>query len=213
MGQKLMAELKQYRLTLGFVSVGFLALGILFAVMRADALIKIMMIFGIVVAASGAVMLLTYFLRDKKNNSSTTLNRWSGGVLGLCEGVVLVVIGAVILVNPSAFAGLFPLFLGIYLILMGAVALLLGWSMNLAGEPGAKGMLIFGGVLAVLGLVMAFNPFRTLSWIALLLGIGMIVGGVVGLVLVVFVSFESKRILRLDQKDSIPAEYRDLDKK
>lgn len=204
MGRKLAEELQRYRLSLGLISVGFLALGILFIVMREQAVVRIMMIFGIVVAAAGGIALVTYFLRDKKNGGSTAQ---------LLMGIAITVLGLVILINPTAFAEMFPLFLGIFLILMGAVSILLGWAMNLMQENGAKAMLIFGGVLALIGVVLAMNPFRALSWLALLMGILMALAGVLGIGIVVVVSIESKKILRLPEKGSISAEYRDVDRK
>ena len=204
MGRKLAEELQRYRLSLGLISVGFLALGILFIVMREQAVVRIMMIFGIVVAAAGGITLVTYFLRDKKNGGSTAQ---------LLMGIAITVLGLVILINPTAFAEMFPLFLGIFLILMGAVSILLGWAMNLMQENGAKAMLIFGGVLALIGVVLAMNPFRALSWLALLMGILMALAGVLGIGIVVVVSIESKKILRLPEKGSIAAEYRDVDRK
>ena len=204
MGQKLAEELRRYRWSLGGVSVGFMALGVLFIVMRADALVKIMMIFGIVVAATGGATLLAYFLRDKRNHGSTTQ---------LLMGIAIAALGVAIILNPAALAEMFPLFLGIFIILMGAVALLLGWSMNLSQENGAKGMLVFGGVLALAGLVLAMNPFKTLSWLALLLGILMILAGLLGIAIVTVISVESKKILRLEAPKASAGEAQELDKK
>ena len=204
MGRKLAEELQRYRLSLGLISVGFLALGILFIVMREQAVVRIMMIFGIVVAAAGGIALVTYFLRDKKNGGSTAQ---------LLMGIAITVLGLVILINPTAFAEMLLMFLGIFLILMGEVSILLGWAMNLMQENGAKAMLIFGGVLALIGVVLAMNPFRALSWLALLMGILMALAGVLGIGIVVVVSIESKKILRLPEKGSISAEYRDVDRK
>ena len=68
MGRKLAEELQRYRLSLGLISVGFLALGILFIVMREQAVVRIMMIFGIVVWVF-VIAGLILFIKDFKKMS------------------------------------------------------------------------------------------------------------------------------------------------
>lgn len=205
MGDKIMERLRKYRLGFALLSLGFIVVGILFLAMRENAFVKIAGIFGLVIFVIGGVMLLSYFLKGKDEGSSH---------MQMALSVLVAVLGLLMMIFPGGFAGLFSLFLGIYMIIMGAAAAQIGYCRRAAGGSGNLASIIFGGVLVVLGLVMAINPFKAMAWFATLIGVVMIICGVMGIGLEIYYSQSVKKIsvYKLNQAGERPIEvdYKDV---
>ncbi len=196
MKEKSFAVLKKYRLSFSLLSLAVLIVGILFLVMKENAFLSLASIFGALIVLVGGVMILTYLLKEHEKNSRIQL------VLSLW-----------IILSPGTFASLLSLVLGLYLILVGASIAQIGYSMR---EIEGKQIFsfIFGGVMVVLGLIMALNPFRAMAWFATFIGVVMILAGIIGLGTEIYLSWASKKIRlyieRTGGSGPIQAEYKDI---
>ena len=197
------AVLKKYRLSFSLLSLAVLIVGILFLVMKENAFLSLASIFGALIVLVGGVMILTYLLKEHEKNSR----------LQLVLSIAVAALGLWIILSPGTFASLLSLVLGLYLILVGASIAQIGYSMR---EIEGKQIFsfIFGGVMVVLGLIMALNPFRAMAWFATFIGVVMILAGIIGLGTEIYLSWASKKIRlyieRTGGSGPIQAEYKDI---
>lgn len=94
--------------------------------------------------------------------------------LGGCE----ILLGLFALVRPTTMLSLLPIFLGATLVVSGAIRLQRAFDLQRAGHGAWKTVLILGAVVAVLGLLMLIDPFKTAKVLLVLLGISMVINAI-----------------------------------
>ena len=139
----------------------FTIFGVMLLFFTSESIKTILVYFGIVMLAGGAVMLLTGI-----NN----IRRDKAGAMILVESIVAVAIGIGLIFFPEVFAKLFLIMIGIWAIIIGIVQLVI--MVNIKGEIANKNILLINGLLTIaLGAVLLFNPFLWAIFLVKMIGV------------------------------------------
>ena len=141
-------------------SIAFLALGI-FIIVKPDTTLEIIAnIIGVFIIVAGLGGVLSYF-KNKEN----------GGIFTLTYGIVSLVAGCVLILNPQAVIKVLPFILGIFFCIGGCVKL--QYAIDLKQYKASKwyGTLIIAIVTIVCGVLFIVNPFEGAKTIMRVTGI------------------------------------------
>ena len=136
--------------------------------------IKTMLLyFGIVMLAGGAIVLLAGINNIRQDKS---------GAMILVESIVAMAIGIALIFFPQASTAIFLIMIGIWAIIIGIVQLVI--IVNIKGPIVQKNLMLINGLLTIaLGAVLLFNPFQ---WAVILVKIIGVFAALFGILLVYF---------------------------
>ncbi len=141
-------------------SIAFLALGI-FIIVKPDTTLEIIAnIIGVFIIVAGLGGVFSYF-KNKEN----------GGIFTLTYGIVSLVAGCVLILNPQAVIKVLPFILGIFFCIGGCVKL--QYAIDLKQYKASKwyGTLIIAIVTIFCGILFIVNPFEGAKTIMRVTGI------------------------------------------
>jgi uncharacterized membrane protein HdeD (DUF308 family) len=138
----------------------FTIFGFLILFFTEEAIKTILLYFGVLMLAGGAVMLLAGI-----NN----IRRDKAGAMILVESIVAMAIGIALVFFPEASVAVFLIMIGIWIIIMGIIQLVI--IVNIRGEIANKNLLLINGLLTIaLGAVLLFNPFQWALFLIKIIG-------------------------------------------
>ena len=133
-------------------AVVYIAFGI-FAVIEPEMLFQsIVYVVSIYLAILGILGIFSGFRAKKETDT------YGGSFI---SGIFLIIAAAIILFFAPAIASIFPFFLGILIVINAVYQLINAVNAKNAGASGF-GWIIFSLILAVLGIILIFNPFSSL---------------------------------------------------
>lgn len=153
-------------------SILFLALG-LFLFFRPEGTINLISsIIGILLLMNGGITLINYFRNDIYSNYK----------IELIYGIIAVIAGFVLILNPSAIVSVLPFILGIYFVISGVFKLTYVFDI----KNGKGGMPIFSLIVSILmilcGILFIMNPFGGAIAITKTIGIFMSIYAVLDII-------------------------------
>lgn len=158
----------------------FILFGILILFFTQEFIKTLLLYFGIVMFAGGAVLLLAGI-----NN----IRRDRAGAMILVESIVALATGIALVFFPQVSVAIFLIMIGIWAIIIGIIQLVI--LVNLRGVMKEKNMLLLNGLLTIaLGIALLFNPFQ---WAVILLKAIGLAAALFGVLLVYF-SFVLRRV-------------------
>ena len=92
-------------------------------------------------------------------------------------GVALVALGAFLLVSPRFIVSIIPAALGIYILVDSVSAIKRALDMKALGYSKWWASLASALVLSLFGALMVFNPFKAMSTLVLVIGLGLVFDG------------------------------------
>ena len=138
----------------------FTLFGVLMLFFTQDFLKTMLLYFGMVMLAGGAVMLLAGI-----NN----IRRDKAGAMILVESIVAMAIGIALIFFPQASAAVFLIMIGIWAVIIGIIQLVI--MVNIKGEIANKNLLLINGLLTIaLGVILLFNPFQWALFLIKIIG-------------------------------------------
>jgi uncharacterized membrane protein HdeD (DUF308 family) len=136
--------------------------GLWFLLAPEESVRSVTIVFGLIILVSGAFEIYTAFNRRK-----TVINYLSfvwGGLLNVVLGVLLIL-------NPETILWVISLLIGIWLIFKGGEQINRGFKLKKNKNPNWSRQVVFGVVLLVLGIVIIWHPeiigFSIALWAAL----------------------------------------------
>lgn len=113
--------------------------------------------------------------------------RYSGGMV---VGVILIILGIIIFVRAEAIISIIPMIFGIIILISGILKL--QQSIDLARMKVSKWSTVLVTALLniVLGGIIIFNPFSTVTTLLQLVGIGLIYSGISDIIATLYVSHQ-----------------------
>ena len=160
----------------------FLLFGLLILFFTQEVIKTILMYFGIVMLAGGAILLLAGVNNIRRDKSAAMI---------LVEAVAAIAIGIALILFPQASMSLFLIMIGIWAIIIGIIQLVI--IVNVKGTVPGKNLLLVNGLLTVaLGVALLFNPFQWAVFLVKIIGFFAALFGV----LLVYFSFVLRRLKR-----------------
>lgn len=140
-----------------------------------------------IAAAIFLLMGLTQIIGYLRNDPGE--GRYSGGMV---IGVIFVILGIIIFIRAEAIISIIPIIFGIVILISGILKL--QQSIDLARMNVSKWSTVLATALLniVIGAVIIFNPFSTVTTLLQLVGIGLIYSGISDIIATLYVSHQIK---------------------
>jgi uncharacterized membrane protein HdeD (DUF308 family) len=180
--------LRQMKTGMMFLSVGYIAVGLLLLCLPQASLRWICYAFGAVILISGAVNLIRYFSAKGKGIRAPFM---------IVSGVTAMALGVFLLLSPEFVLSILPVVFGLFIVVDGAIRV--ESSIELAKVHAGKWwVLLLLGLLSIcLGLLVILHPFDAVIGVTMLSGILLVVEGALNLVCVMYGSMELHALARL----------------
>ena len=130
----------------------------------------IIRILGIILLVGGILAFIGYYTRGHGDYVAMG----PGSYMTLFGGILSVIAGAVILIRPITILTIFPIIMAILILLTGLLNLARALDFKNKAFPSWKLTLGFAIVTIILGLVIFFNPFKTLEWHVRIIGLSLL---------------------------------------
>lgn len=167
-----------------FSSIVFLILGI-FLVFRTEGTINLISsVIGIILLLNGGLSLINYF----KNEINSAYR------VELIYGIIAIIAGFVLILNPSAILSVLPFILGIYFVVSGIIKLKYAIDIKNQKIKAPIISMIVPILMIVCGLLFVINPFGGVVAITQVIGIFLIVYSCLDIVNYCFIKKEIKEI-------------------
>ncbi|MEG1986999.1 MAG: DUF308 domain-containing protein [Bacilli bacterium] len=142
-------------------SILFIIVGILLMIEPAAVITAISMIVGIAIIIAGIFAFLKYF----RNTDVRDIFKFD-----LIYGVICVLAGSLLIVNPKAVASILPLVLGIWMIINSIIKMQYAFSLKEYKSDGWIATLIIAVITLGLGILFIFNPFKGATLLMQIIG-------------------------------------------
>lgn len=179
--------LKSVKTRLVLLSVAVIAVGVLFVLRPGTSGQLICYLVGGALCLAGVVRFIVYFLGDF---------RQSFGSFDLVRGTALVLCGGYILLRPELLYGILTTAFGLFLVVDGVLKLQYAIDLYRMKARGWWSVLAVALLMAVLGVVVLFNPFAAMVTLMTFLGCTLIADGVLDLLAIAYVHMVARRVER-----------------
>ena len=150
--------MKKYDL---LTSIVLLILGIILLFVPGGIITTIIRIFGIIILILGVLSVLSSS-KNKKNNTD------------LVYGILIIILGIVFVSNPEVIASIIPFILGVWIIIKSLFKLQFISTLKTTSTDYIK-PLVINIITLILGITLAFNPFKGAETLVRIIGIFLIV--------------------------------------
>lgn len=184
--------LNEFKNNFIFVSIAFFVLGILLVVFPEISGLVISYICATALTVIGIIHIADYF---RKKNGEIFYN------FTLARGIIEVVIGIFIFIQPKVFLSIFPIVLGIIVLIDGVIKVQNAINLKRCGNSTWWSVLALAVIGIILGALMIINPFTSTKVLFIFLGIALIVSAVSDIYTVIKISNRIKDIKKnIDDK-------------
>lgn len=179
-------QFNKYMLVNLLVSILIIILGLILFINPSIAIKTVSWLIGLVFLLVGSLSIYSYMKKDRIN--LFTFN--------LIYGVISIVVGLLVILNPFAIANILTISLGIWLIISGGLKVNYGVRLKNIKEQ-SWALTLFVGVISMLfGLMVILNPFSKLV-IVEVIGLFLIVYGIIDLTDIILLKKRAKNFIKL----------------
>ncbi len=190
--QKLMKSFYKSSLV---TSIILLVIGLLLFFKSQEAIIGLSYIIGTILVVLGIVAIIMFF----KESSEDIKND-----LNIVYGIVSLILGILVIVNPNAIAKLIPFIVGIIILINSAIKITYALEAKEDGNDVWKSSLIMALISLLCGIIILFNPFETSVVVFKIIGAFTIIYSVLDIIYMFEIKKEVKDIKK-DVKEIINA--------
>ncbi len=183
--QKLM---KSYYKSSLITSVVLLLIGILLLFKSTDTIIALSYILGSILVIIGIVGIVNFF----KESSANIFND-----LNIVYGIISIILGILVIMNPTAIATFIPFVVGIGILVNSAIKLTYSMEAKNNGEDIWKSSLILSVISALCGILILFNPFETSLAVFKIIGAFIVVYAILDIVYMIQIKKDFKNAKEL----------------
>lgn len=151
-------------------SVGLAILGVLLIFESEATIVSISYIIGGILVAMGILGGMKYFYSKSKN------------YMDVVYGIITVILGIVVILNPQAIASIIPFIMGVLIIISSVTKLQYSHTLNQHQNSLWKQTLILSIITLIFGLVLVFNPFKGAVFLTRIVGGILLVYGILDII-------------------------------
>ena len=148
-------------------------LGLVLVIKSEETITAISYLVGGALITLGIVAFIKFFKNSEKNIPDN---------FDIIYGIVTIVFGIFIIINPKLVASIIPFVLGAWILFKSAFKVAYGFELKGKNSPIWKPTLITSGISAIVGIVILFNPFKTASIVFMLIGLALIAYGIMDII-------------------------------
>lgn len=174
----------------GFVvsSALYVLLGIVLIRFPDQSLRTVCYFFGGVTLIYGLIRVITYFVQKREGFLFLT---------DVVAGIILTGIGIFLLLTPEVVISIIPFIIGLLILFHSIMKIQRALQLKRVNYEKWWSMLILSLITAVLGALIIYNPFKTVSMMVRAIGIVLIVDGVINLASIFFTAHTVKKMTKI----------------
>ena len=166
-----------------------LVIGLLLFIRPESTLSLISYVFGGILVVIGTNSLINYYKgREYVSNFE------------LVYGVLSVLGGLVLILNPKAIASLIPFILGVWIVISSLIKLKYSWNLNSSKTKTGMISLIITVLTLILGVILIFNPFEGAVFITKMIGLFLLIYSILDIVQSIIIKRDIKDLIIEDEK-------------
>ncbi len=169
---------KNFKREVLLLAAAMIVSGLLFIIFPESSVSIICYIIGVALVLWGVMRLVGYF-----NETAEIF-----GSFGLMQGLALMIGGIVIIARPQIISGMITTVFGIALIVDALLKLQYAFDLFKIKAKHWYIVLALAAVMAILGLLVIFNPFKAASVLAVFAGISLVCDGISDIASVLYIS-------------------------
>lgn len=181
-----------------FTSIILFVLGLLLVFESEITISTISYIIGAILIAAGVYALFRFF--SHKENMSSVMG------LDVLYGVVTIILGILIVINPHAIAKILPIVLGIAIIISSSNKIQYAFNLKNDDNDLWKTTMIIAIVSTICGVVLLFNPFAGAVLIMKIVGIFIIIYSVLDFISTVIIKRNVNEFKTVIESQTVEAE-------
>lgn len=143
-------------------SLSLAFVGLMLVIASKQIIITISYIIGAILISFG-VMGMINFIRKLNNDDKNAFD--------LIYGIFTIILGVLVIKNPTAIASIIPFVFGIFIIITSSIKLLYAFSVKDTGSNLWKSTIVFSILNTIFGLLLIFNPFQGAQVLTQIIGI------------------------------------------
>ena len=145
----------------------------LFLIFKPDTSLNVIFIcLGCFLLILGIIHTISYFTSPKEYKVVS---------FELIEGILCIILGFVLIFNPTIIKAFLPIIIGSWMIINGVIKLQFAFNLKSADNTSWKIVLILSFVTLALGIIMVINPFATLSLLTMICGITLLISELINI--------------------------------
>lgn len=148
-------------------SLLYVTVGTLMVIFPVSVIKSLCYTIAIIIIVMGVVKIISFLLKEQQEGFART---------GLASGIIFIAIGAFIAIRSEVIISVIPFVLGILILFSGISKLQYALQLRKYSKDN-NAMLITSVINIVLGIVLAFNPFRAAKLMLIIMGVCMIMTG------------------------------------
>lgn len=161
-----MKYIKEIKKSILVTDLIYIMIGLIMAIIPGFLSNFICYVMGIIIVLFGSTRILRYIELKKKTNLSNIM---------LVIGIIALILGIVIIVNPEGVTSIIPFIIGIYVFVLGLTKINQALEFRENNYNGWSPTMISAVLLLLLGIIVIFNPFEALTVVIRLVGIAFII--------------------------------------
>ena len=142
-------------------ALALVVLGILLIFESEATIVTISYVIGGILVAIGVLALLKFY-KEVKENDDTGMD--------LVYGIISIILGIVVIINPKAFASIIPIIMGLLIILNSGTKLQYSIELKKNNNNLWKSTMILSLISTLCGVLLIFNPFKGAAFLTRLIG-------------------------------------------
>jgi uncharacterized membrane protein HdeD (DUF308 family) len=167
------SEMKNLRWNALLGAALYIAFGLVCIILPDQMLLTLGKILGWSVIVAGILFIIAYLVRDAKENYFRN---------DFLHGMIAITAGIVILRNLNIVIDLIPVLFGALVAISGCMKLQTAIDLKRMNVGNWIAELVLALVVLVFGIVLVANPFKAMTTLLKLIGVGLVIGGVTDLI-------------------------------
>jgi uncharacterized membrane protein HdeD (DUF308 family) len=123
---------------------------------------------AVVIIVIGIIKIISFLMKDAQEGFART---------GLVSGILFIIAGIFVIIRAKVIISIIPFVLGILILFSGISKLQNALQLRNYTRDNNDAMLVAAAVNIILGIILAFNPFRAAKFMLVILGICMVLTG------------------------------------
>lgn len=189
--------MKQIRMDFIISSIICIIFGIVLIVRPIETVSLFCRVLAIIMIVVGGMFMFSYFLN------------WMSSGLSAAMGLIVLLIGVWIFINPGIIETLIPVVIGVILLCHGIQDVRMSWQMKEYGQDSWKFSMVLAVISVIFGVLCIIDAFMVVKAAMILLGIALIYNGVSNLLITTRTTKAEKEYR--NKMDPVDVEFKDED--
>ena len=189
--------MKQIRMDLSTSSIICIIFGIVLIARPIETVSLFCRVLAIIMIVVGGMFMFSYFLN------------WMSSGLSAAMGLIVLLIGVWIFINPGIIETLIPVVIGVILLCHGIQDVRMSWQMKEYGQDSWKFSMVLAVISVIFGVLCIIDAFMVVKAAMILLGIALIYNGVSNLLITTRTTKAEKEYR--NKMDPVDVEFKDED--